>query len=171
MATSSALSSLGMGSSVLTFDVIDKLRAADEANLLTPIDNKLTTNASKSSDLSVLTALTTSFESLTKSLSDELSYLKRTTTVSNTAVSVSTVSGASVQDFSLHVNNLAQRDIYQSTSFTTADSTFSTSTLIAQGTVIAPVATTTNGATAVVGSTESSLVTFDSAGMVAGDTI
>lgn len=171
MATSSSLSSLGIGSSVLTFDVIDKLRTADEANVLKPIDNKLTTNASKSSDLAVLTSLTTSFESITKSLADELSYLKRTTTVSNTAVSVSAVSGATVQDFSLHVNNLAQRDIYQSAGFTTASSTFSTSTSVAQGTVIAPVATTTNGATAVAGSTESSSVAFNAADMLLGDSI
>lgn len=171
MATS-ALSSLGLGSSgVLSYDTIDKLRAADESGILTPIDNKLTTNTSRKSDLTVLSKLTTSLESVTKSLSDELSYLKRLTTVSNSAVSVSTVSGSTIQDFSLHVNSLAQRDIYQSTGFESATSTFSTATTTTAGTVISPVAMTTNGSTAVVGVTESADVTFDVADMVLGDTI
>ena len=168
MATS-ALSSLGLGSSgVLSYDTIDKLRAADESGILTPIDNKLTTNTSKKSDLTVLSKLTTSLESVTKSLSDELSYLKRSTTVSNTAVTVTAASGSTIQDFSLHVNSLAQRDIYQSTGFESATSTFSTATTSAAGTVVAPTVLTTDGS---VGVTESSVVTFNVANMALGDTI
>lgn len=168
MATS-ALSSLGLGSSgVLSYDTIDSLRKVDESAILTPIDNKLTTNASKTSDLTVLSTLTTSLESITKSLSDELSYLKRSTTVSNTAVSVTTASGATIQDFSIHVNALAQKDIYQSNSFTSETSTFSSSTSTTAGTVVAPSATTTNGSASV---TESSAVTFNSANMSYGDTL
>lgn len=168
MATS-ALSSLGLGSSgVLSYDTIDSLRKVDESAILTPIDNKLTTNASKTSDLTVLSTLTTSLESITKSLSDELSYLKRSTTVSNAAVSVTTASGAMIQDFSIHVNALAQKDIYQSNSFTSETSTFSSSTSTTAGTVVAPSATTTNGSASV---TESSAVTFNSANMSYGDTL
>lgn len=169
MATSS-LSSLGLGSSgVLSYDTIDKLRAADESAILTPIDNKITTNTSRKSDLTILSNLTTSLESVTKSLSDELSYLKRSTTVSNTAVSVTTVSGSAIQDFSLHVNALAQRDIYQTTGFTSATSTFSNSTITTSaGTVISPIATTTDGN---AGLTESSSVVFNAANMSSGDTM
>lgn len=168
MATSS-LSSLGLGSSgVLSYDTIDKLRAADESAVLTPIDNKLTTNTSKKSDLTVLSKLTTSLESVTKSLSDELSYLKRSATVSNSAVSISTVSGSTIQDFSLHVNALAQRDIYQSAGFESATSTFAGSTTTAAGTVVAPTTSTTNGSASV---TESSTVTFNAANMSDGDTL
>ena len=171
MATST-LASLGLGSSgVLTYDLIDKLRTADESGIITPIDNKLTTNSSKTSDLSILTSLTSSLETITKSLSEELSYLKRTTTVSNSAVSVTAASGSTVQDFTLHVNNLAQRDIYQSSAFASETSTFSTSTTTSPGTVIAPIAVSTDGVAAIVGVTESSDITFDIADMISGDTI
>lgn len=126
MATSS-LSSLGLGSSVLTYDIIDKLRAADESTLLTPIDTKLKANSTKQSDLSILTTLSAALKSNTSTLSDEMSYLQRTTNVSNSAVSVTTEAGAAVQDYTIHVNNLAQRDIYESKAFSLETSTFASS--------------------------------------------
>ncbi len=113
MATSS-ISSLGLGSDgVLSYDVIDQLRAADESAQITPIDKKLTTNSTKQTDLTALTTLTATLKSATSTLSDEMSYLKRTTTVSDNAVSVNASSGVSVQDFTLRVDQLAQKDIYQ----------------------------------------------------------
>ena len=119
----SSLSSLGLGSSgVLSYDVIDKLRAVDEKAQITPIDNKITSNTTKQKDLSALTTLTASLKSATSALSDEMSYLKRTATVSNSAVSVTAASGSGIQDITLHVNQLAQRDIYQTKGFT-AEST------------------------------------------------
>ena len=44
----SSISSLGLGSDgVLSYDIIDKLKAVDEKTQLDPIDAKLTTNKSK----------------------------------------------------------------------------------------------------------------------------
>jgi len=124
MATSS-LSSLGLGSDgALSYDTIDKLRAVDEKAILNPIDAKLTTNTTKQSDLSSLTALANTLKSSTTALSEENNYLQRTTTVSNDAVSVTTKSGTTVDSFTLHVDKLAQQDIYQSTSFASQTSTF-----------------------------------------------
>lgn len=126
MATSS-LSSLGLGSDgALSYDTIDKLRAVDEKAILNPIDAKLTTNTTKTTDLATLTSLTNTLKSSTTALSSENSYLQRTTTVSNDAVSVTTKSGTTVDNFTLHVDKLAQQDIYQSTSFATQTSTFTT---------------------------------------------
>ncbi len=72
----SSISSLGLGSDgVLSYDIIDKLRAVDEKAQLDPIDAKLTTNQSKQTDLSVLTTLTASLKSETSTLADEMSYL------------------------------------------------------------------------------------------------
>lgn len=114
----STISSLGLGSSgVLTNDVLDKLRAVDNAAQITPIDTKITANTTKQSDLSILTTLTATLKSSTSTLSDEMSYLKRTTTTSNEAVSVTAASGSAIQNFSIHVNELAKNDIYQSTGF------------------------------------------------------
>ena len=114
----SSISSLGLGSDgALSYDVIDQLRAVDEKAQITPIDNKITENATKQKDLSALTTLTATLKSATSTLSDEMSYLKRSTTVSNSAVSISASSGSAIQDFTLHVNQLAQRDIYQTKGF------------------------------------------------------
>lgn len=117
MATSS-ISSLGLGSDgALSYDVIDQLRAVDEAAQIDPIDVKLESNRTKTTDLSILTTMTATLKSATSSLSDEMSYLKRTTTVSNEAVSVTAASGSAIQDFTVRVDQLAQRDIYQSDGF------------------------------------------------------
>lgn len=168
----SSISSLGLGSDgVLSYDIIDKLKAVDEKTQLDPIDAKLTTNQSKKTDLSVLTTLTASLKSVTSTLADEMSYLKRTTTVSNTAVSVTASSGSAIQDFSIHVESLAQRDIYQSNAFALETSTFGGSTTTPAGTVIAPIATPTQGQSTVVGVTESATLDFDVADMIAGDSI
>ena len=114
----SSISYLGLGSDgALSYDVIDQLRAVDEKAQITPIDNKITENATKQKDLSALTTLTATLKSATSTLSDEMSYLKRSTTVSNSAVSISASSGSAIQDFTLHVNQLAQRDIYQTKGF------------------------------------------------------
>lgn len=171
MATSS-LSSLGLGSDgALSYDVIDQLRAVDNKAQVTPIDNKLESNATKQSDLSIITTLTASLKSVTSTLSDEMSYLQRTSSVSNSAVSVTASAGSAIQDFALHVNNLAQRDIYQSTGFTSETATFSNSTLLSAGTVIAPSVLKTDGSTAIAANTESSVVTFDAAGLLDGESI
>ena len=127
MATSS-LSPLGLGSDgALSYDTIDRLRAVDEKAILNPIDAKLTTNTNKQSDLASLTALANTLKASTSALSEENNYLQRTTTVSNDAVSVTTKSGTNVDSFTLHVDKLAQQDIYQSTSFASKTSTFTSS--------------------------------------------
>jgi len=114
----SSLSSLGLGSDgALSYDVIDQLRAVDEAAQINPIDAKLETNTTKTSDLSILTTMTATLKSSTSSLADEMSYLKRTSSVSNEAVSVTAASGSAIQDFTLRVETLAQRDVYQSDGF------------------------------------------------------
>ncbi|MDN5376802.1 MAG: flagellar hook-associated protein 2 [Sulfurospirillum sp.] len=124
----SSLSSLGLGSDgALSYDVIDQLRAVDEKAQVTPIENKITANENKLSDLSILTTLTATFKSSTSSLSDELTYLKRESSVTGDSVNVVASSGTAIQDFSIDVKNLATRDIYQSESFASSSSTFASS--------------------------------------------
>ncbi|MDD3463604.1 MAG: flagellar filament capping protein FliD [Sulfurospirillaceae bacterium] len=124
MATSS-VSSLGLGSNgVLTYDTIDKLRAVDDNAQITPIDNKLSENSTKKSDLSIITTLTASLKSMTSSLSDELSYLKRNGSVTGDAVTASVSSGTAIQSFTLDVTTVAKKDVYQSDTFAATTSTF-----------------------------------------------
>lgn len=127
MATTSSLSSLGLGSDgVLSYDTIDKLRKVDESNQVDPIDTKITTNATKQTDLSTITSLASTLKSTTSALADETSYLQRTTTVSNDAVAVTAEGGTNIQDFTLRVDTLAKQDIYQSTGFASKTNTFAT---------------------------------------------
>jgi len=125
--SSSSLSSLGLGSSgALSYDTIDQLRAVDEANELDPIDTKLKTNTTQQTDLSSITSLASTLKSSVSSLADDTSYLQRTTSVSDSAVSVTADAGTNLQDFTLHVDTLAKQDIYQSTGFASQTSTFTT---------------------------------------------
>lgn len=124
MATST-LSSLGLGSDgVLSYDLIDKLKNADESSEIKPIDTKITNTKTKQSDLSVLSTYAATLKSSISSLSDEVTYLKRNSSVTGEAVSVNASAGTAIQDFTLDVKNLASSDIYQSKAFTSQTSTF-----------------------------------------------
>ena len=122
---SSSLSSLGLGSSgVLSYKIIDKLRAADESGQIKPITTKLTANATKTSDLSILTTMAASFKTSASVLSNEMTYLTRASSTSGSSANITVASGVAVQDFSIDVQNLATRDIYQSKSYLNKTSTF-----------------------------------------------
>jgi len=124
-----SLSNIGLGSNgALSYDIIEKLRNVDDKNQITPIDNKITSTSDKLKDLSILSTMAASLKSATSTLSDEMSYLKRSSSVSGTAVEVNVVSGTSIQDFKLNVANLAQRDIIESKAFTNTTDTFTTAT-------------------------------------------
>ncbi len=57
------INSLGIGSGVLTADVIDKLRAGDEANLVKPLDRKLESANLKLKSFDFLNTLMSTFQS------------------------------------------------------------------------------------------------------------
>jgi flagellar hook-associated protein 2 len=125
--STSSLSSLGLGSdSVLSYDVIDSLRAVDEAAQLDPIDEDIATNSTQQTDLETLTTLASALQSAASALAEDTYYLERTTTVSDEAVTVTADGGTNVQDFTLHVDQLAQQDIYQSTGFSSETSAVTT---------------------------------------------
>ncbi|WP_310439294.1 flagellar filament capping protein FliD [Sulfuricurvum sp.] len=119
------VSSLGIGSSVLTADVIDKLKAADTANIVTPIDNKITLQAQKDSALDLLNSLLGSFKSSVSSLSDDTLYQKRTVSGNSDAVSVSALSGSAIQSFSISDTVMAKKSILESGSFSSTTATVS----------------------------------------------
>lgn len=122
------INSLGIGSGVLTADVIDKLKANDEANILTPVTNKITLNQQKGQALDLLSSLLNSFKSSASALDDDTLYQKRTVSGGNDYVSVSAAAGTEIKDFSLAVGNIAKKTVLQSSSYT------ATTSLIANGT-------------------------------------
>lgn len=122
-----SLSSLGLGSQgVLSFDIIEKLRAVDDRARVAPIDRSLESVGTKLNDLSILTTMTASLKSATSVLSDEMSWLKRSSSVSGDSASIDVKAGAAVQNFSIEVNALARRDIIESKRFLSQEATFTT---------------------------------------------
>ncbi|MBU0633325.1 flagellar filament capping protein FliD [bacterium] len=120
------INSLGMGSGVLTSDVIDKLKANDTKLIINPIDNKLTKNADKQKALDLLSSLATSFSSSVSSLQDSSLYQKRTVSGANDDVTVTADTGVALQKFSISDTKLATADVIQSGSFTSPDKNVAT---------------------------------------------
>ena len=119
------VSSLGIGSSVLTADVIDKLKAADTANIVTPIDKKITLQAQKESALNLLSSLLSSIKANVSSLSDDTLYQKRTVSGNSDAVSVTALSGSAIQSFSITDTVMAKKGILESGAFSSTTATVS----------------------------------------------
>ena len=116
------ISSLGVGSSILTQDVIDQLRAADEAKFVKPTDTKISAENSKAAAFDVLNAhMDNVYESL-KSLTEYGVFEARTASVSNDSiVEITAADSSDVQDFSIDVKELATKEIVQSGSFKSKD--------------------------------------------------
>lgn len=111
------INSLGIGSGVLTSDIIDKLRNRDTSLLITPIDTKITLQKQKGQALDLLNSLLSSFQSSVSSLSNDALYQGRSTSGNTSAVSVSAAAGVNVQSFSISNTKLALNDIHQSGAF------------------------------------------------------
>lgn len=118
-----AVSSLGAGSGVLTQTVIDQLKAADTASIITPIETKITLQQQKSQALSLLTSLFTTFQSSVSALNDSAIYQKRTVSGNvDNEVTVTADAGVAVQSFSIADTQLAKKSVIESGRFTSTGS-------------------------------------------------
>ncbi|WP_373036538.1 flagellar filament capping protein FliD [Sulfurimonas sp.] len=106
----SSISSLGIGSGVLTADVIDQLKAADESRIITPIENKITINNQQQDAEELLSSLMSSFKASASALSYDTIFDGKTIDVSGNA-EVTIDAGATVESFSLETVTLAKKDI------------------------------------------------------------
>jgi len=121
------ISSLGVGSSVLTQDVLDQLRAADEAQFVTPVEKRISSEKSKSGALDVLDALMDNVYGSLKGLTEYGVFEARVATSSNESIAtVSAAASSDLQDFTLEVSNLATKEIEQSDSFNAEDAKIAT---------------------------------------------
>ena len=121
------INSLGIGSGVLTSDVIDKLKANDTSLLITPIDNKITLQKQKGEALDLLNSLLTTFKSSVSALDDDALYQKRSVSGNTTSVSVTATAGVSVQSFSILDTQLALKNVQESGTFASTTAKVSTS--------------------------------------------
>lgn len=119
------INSVGLGSSVLTADIIDKLKANDVANVITPIDRKVTLQKQKGDALNLLSSLLTTFKADASALDDDALYQKRNVSGSTGSVSVTADTGVSVQSFSISDTILAKKNVKESGSFSATSNTIS----------------------------------------------
>ncbi len=121
-----SLSSLGLGSKVLNYDVIDKLKDTDEKALIAPLDKKMEQNVEKQKALVEIKTLLSSLKGPVKTLSDYSTYISRKSNVTGDALSASVGAGVPIQDIKVDVQNLAQGDINElGAKFSSRDDIFS----------------------------------------------
>jgi len=123
MADFGVLSSLGAGSGgVLSYDVIDKLKKADEATMITPFQTRLSNTEEKEKALSDLITQVSLFKTSFADFKNGEIFQKRLADVNGSSVSATVNSGVKVQTISMDVTQLAQNDIYQSKGYEKEDS-------------------------------------------------
>jgi len=117
-----ALGSVGIGSGVLTSDILDQLKEAEKSSQINPIDRSIKKNTAKTEALDLLKSLTSTLKSSATELKDSSLYLKRTVEGANDDISVSAHDGLRIQDFSIKDVKLAYKNVIQSGSFSSSDS-------------------------------------------------
>ena len=118
-----AISSLGVGSSILTQDVIDQLRAVDNDQFIIPIDRKIVAEEKKKDDLELIDGYMTNLIDSINELNSHSLYDERAAEVTGTSVEVTAAAGGDLQGFSLEVISLATKQIEQTGSFSAKDAT------------------------------------------------
>ena len=115
------MSSLGVGSGVLTQDLIDKLKNADKAQYVTPIEKKMLQEKSQISAFGIDNALMDNLHDSALSLTQFGTFSSRVATSSLESVaSVTANEGSDLQSFSLDVSQLATKETDESDSYGSA---------------------------------------------------
>ena len=117
------INSLGIGSGVLTADLIDKLKNNERSAIINPIEAKITLAGQKQEAMDLLSSLTTTFRGSVSSLSQDTLYQERTITGNNDDVTVTATTGTALQSFAISDISLATTNVQQSGSFTNKTNT------------------------------------------------
>ncbi len=113
----STINSLGIGSGVLTSDLIDQLREVDDTNVLKPLEDKIALGVQKEEAYNLLSSLMTTFKSSATALSGDNLYLNRAVSGNTDAVTVTADSGSAVSSFEITDIDRAQADVWNSSTF------------------------------------------------------
>jgi len=122
------VNSLGIGSGVLTADLIDKLKEADTKAVVNPIKDKIANMNAKEDAHKLLKELMSTFQGSSLALGGDSLYLDRSVNGGTDAVSVSAESGAIVQSFSITDVDKAEADVWNSKVFTSKSEFLKTDT-------------------------------------------
>ena len=115
---------LNIASSILTQDVIDGLKDADESVQIKPLTLKIDKNTKKQADITALTTLVSNLKTSYADVANETAMLKRTVSAAGSgSVTASVEAGVAEQTVRLSVSQLAQVDSYQSKGFTSRSDT------------------------------------------------
>ncbi len=120
------ISALGTGSSILTQDLLDKLKEADKAAQVTPIELEIANEKDKKAEYDVIDANMTNLSDAIIALKTPALFDERTTSVSGTSVEVTASANSDLQDFTLDVTQLATKQIEESGSFGATTDTIAT---------------------------------------------
>jgi flagellar hook-associated protein 2 len=121
MADFGTLSSLGIGSGVLNYDVIDKLKNADKDLMIKPIEQKLDLAKKREQALS-------QFITIASTVKTDTLFAKVNTSVNGSSVSVEANDGVKPQEFTVNVEDLATNDMFESKGFASEDTIINSST-------------------------------------------
>lgn len=109
---------LNLASSVLTQDVIDSLKEADESQQIEPLKTKIEQNNLKKSDLAAITTLVSNFKTSYADVANETALLKRSVDISGSkSVNANIEAGVKEQTVRMSVSQLAQVDSFQTKGF------------------------------------------------------
>lgn len=111
------ISSLGVGSSILTQDVLDQLRKADDAKIITPITTKVTAETKKQDAFKIINASMKNFIDSIDAIKTQTLYNERKATVTGTSATVTAASNSDIGEFKLNVTQLATKQVEESGSF------------------------------------------------------
>ncbi|EAI8646017.1 hypothetical protein BBI62_00155 [Campylobacter lari] len=116
-----SLGSLGIGSGVLTSDTLNKLKEAEMNAHLGLYNSQLETNTSRQKDLAELEAKLLAFQTAVNSLGDASQFNQKKVSPSvsgdSAAASLTVGSLSDLKNMNVVVDQLAQKDVYQSNGF------------------------------------------------------
>ncbi|MBU1659447.1 flagellar filament capping protein FliD [bacterium] len=111
------ISSLGVGSSILTQDVLDQLRSADESAQIKPIELNLANENDKKDAMTLIEASMKNFIDSITAVKSQTLFDERSATISGSSVTATAAASSDIQDFTLNVVTLATKQIEQSGAF------------------------------------------------------
>ncbi len=115
-----AISSVGAGSGVLTQDILDKLREADDAQNIRPLELSIANENDREQALKIVDASMTNLIDSINALKDPTLFQERSATVAGTSVEVNAAINSDTQDFTLKVTQLATKRVEESGTFSNA---------------------------------------------------
>ncbi len=120
------INSLGIGSGVLTADIIEKLKANDEKVIVEPIESKMELEEQKGQALDLLDSLLTTYRTSVRALDNDALYQQRDVLGNNSGVNVEADAGVDVQSFSISDTSLALQNVKESGAFSSKTASVAT---------------------------------------------